>query len=367
VAERSLRYGLFLDDKTFGRGLRDGSRKADRFSRDIGRSFDRAGRDSGTRFGMRLNKSLGGGMSASAGIVRKGAGLIGAGFAAAGIAGFAKDAVNLAATFDKTMRQTAAVAKVPAKEFKELRDVALDMGAKTSFSAREAGSAMLALGKGGLSFAQMKAGALASTLTLAAAGGIELGESAGFIVQGLTTFGLKADKAADVAAALAGAANASTASVEDLGLALSQVGPGARNAGLSIQETAAVLAAFTNNGLKGSDAGTSLKTMLARLVPTTNLAKDAMRDLGLKFTDSHGAMLPITEIAERIRVKFKDLTDAERTKAMATIFGSDATRAATVLMNEGAAGLAKYIKATNDRAAAEKLAKTNTEGAAGAF
>jgi TP901 family phage tail tape measure protein len=367
VAERSLRYGLFLDDKTFGKGLRDGGRKADRFGRDIGRSFDRAGDAGGRRFGLRLNKSLGGGMSASAGIVRKGAGLIGAGFAAAGIASFAKDAVNLAATFDKTMRQTAQVAKVPAKQMKELRDVALDMGAKTSFSAREAGNAMLALGKGGLTFAEMKAGALSSTLTLAAAGGLELGQSAEFVVQGLRTFGLRADKAADVAAALAGAANASTSSVEDMGLALSQTGAGARNAGLSIQQTTGVLAAFANNGIKGSDAGTSLKTMLQRLIPSTKAAKDKMAELNLSFVDSHGAILPITHIAQQLQNRLGGLSEAQRTAALQTIFGSDATRAATILMREGHAGLAKYIKATNDRSAAEKLAKTNTEGAAGAF
>jgi TP901 family phage tail tape measure protein len=367
VPDRSLRFDLVGRDKSLGSTLRKGERDTARFGNNVSRHFDRAGHQAGTRFGLRLNKSLGGGMSASAGIVRKGAGLIGAGFAAAGIASFAKDAVDLAATFDKTMRQTAQVAKVPARQMAELRDVALDMGAKTSFSAKEAGNAMLALGKGGLTFAEMKAGALNSTLTLAAAGGLELGQSAEFVVQGLRTFGLRADKAAAVAAALAGAANASTSSVEDMGLALSQTGAGARNAGLSIQETTGVLAAFANNGIKGADAGTSLKTMLTRLVPTTVAAKNKMKDLNLSFVDSHGAILPITEIAQKLQDRLAGMSQAQRSAALATIFGSDATRAATVLMREGSKGLAKYIKATSDRSAAEKLAKTNTEGAAGAF
>jgi TP901 family phage tail tape measure protein len=365
--ERSLRTDLLGRDVSLGRTLKGGARDVDQFGRRTGRSFERAGAESGRRYGMRLSKSLGGGITASTGIVSRGARLMSGALAGIGVAAVAADSIKMAATFDKTMRQTAAVAKVPQRSIRELRDVALDMGAKTSFSARQAGEAMLALGKGGLTFAQMKAGALSSTMTLAAAGGIELGEAAEYVVKGLTTFGLKADKAATIAAALAGGANASTASVEDMGLALQQAGQGAHNAGLSIQETTAVLAAFADNGLRGSDAGTSLKTMLARLVPQTDKQSNAMRRLGLDFIDAHGAILPVSAIAQQLQDRLGGLSQAQRIAAMNTVFGSDATRAATILMREGSAGLAKYIKATSDRAAAEKLAKTNTEGAAGAF
>ncbi len=91
-----------------------------------------------------------------------------------------------------------------------------------------------------------------------------------------------------VSAALAGGANASTASVESLGHALSQVGPGAVNAGLNLNDTVGALAAFDNAGIKGSDAGTSLKTMLSRLVPQTAKAATAMKDANLDFTDANG-------------------------------------------------------------------------------
>jgi TP901 family phage tail tape measure protein len=333
MADRALRFDLLGRDKTLGRTLTQAEGKFKRFG------------GSALKMGAAVSGAFGG----------------------VALIGGLKSAVSAAATFDKTMRQVAAVTKVPISQMKDLRKVALDMGAKTSFSAKQASEAMLALGKGGLSFAQMKAGALSSTLTLAAAGGLELGDAAEFVVQGLKTFGLRADKAATVAAALAGAANASTASVEDMGLALSQTGAGARNAGLNIQETAGVLALFADNGIRGSDAGTSLKTMLSRLVPQTEKAKNAMADLGLKFTDAHGAILPISEISDRLRAKLGGLSDAQRTTALSTIFGSDATRAATILMRSGSRGLDRYIKATSDRAAAEKLAKTNTEGAAGAF
>jgi TP901 family phage tail tape measure protein len=365
--ERSLRFDLMARDKTFGKVLDRAGRKGQWLNREFQRTLGGAGDQAGKQFGVRLHKRLGGGFSAAAGLARVGGAAIGAGLAAAGLVKFAKDSVSLAATFDKTMRQVAQVAKVPTKQIGQLRDTALDMGAKTSFSASQASEAMLALGKGGLSFAQMKAGGLQATLTLAAAGGLELGEAANVVIKSLGQFGLEADKAGDAAAALAGGANASTASVEDLGEALAQVGPGARNAGLSLQETVGVLAAFSDNGIRGSDAGTSLKTMLVNLVPATDKARNMMRKLGLDFVDAHGAILPITEIAQQLKDRLGKLSEAQRIAALQTIFGSDATRAATVLMQEGAAGLAKYIKATNDRGAAEKLAKENTKGAAGAF
>jgi TP901 family phage tail tape measure protein len=201
---------------------------------------------------------------------------------------------------------------------------------------------------------------------LAAAGGTSLETAATIAGNALNTFSLKGSDMNAVAAAMAGAANASTASIESLGEALSQVGPGAATAGLTLNDTVGVLAAFDNAGIKGSDAGTSLKTMLTRLVPTTKAAREAMRELGLKFTDASGQFLPITNVAEQLRLKLSKLSDEQRTQALSTIFGSDATRAATVLMKEGAAGIEGYIKATKDQNAAQEAANAGMKGTAGA-
>lgn len=224
------------------------------------------------------------------------------------------------------------------------------------FSAQEASQAMLELAKSGITPAQMKAGALASTMKLAAAGGLNLENAAATTANALGMFGLKAADAAQVANALAGGANASSASVESLCQGLAQVGPGARNAGLSLQETTGVLSAFASKGIQGSDAGTSLKTMLTRLVPTTDKAAKAMKQYGLNFVDAKGQMLPIADVAQQLQDKLGGLSEAERTQALATLFGSDATRAATVLMQEGKKGVEAYTKATTDKAAASKMA-----------
>lgn len=276
-------------------------------------------------------------------------------------------AVKAFGDFDQTLRQVGAVTGETGAKMDELRRLAIKMGADTTFSAGEAGQAMLELAKGGLSAAQIQAGALQQTLTLAAAGGIGLEQSATAIANSLNMFGLKAKDAVTVAAALAGGANASTASVDSLTQALSQVGAGAVNAGLDINDTVAALALLDQQGIKGSDAGTSLKTMLAALIPKTKKAKEEMDKFGLSFVNTDGSMMDIADVATQLQEKLGGLTEAERNKALATIFGSDATRAASAMMRGGGKTIEKYRKATLDLGAAERLAKTNTEGQKGAI
>jgi TP901 family phage tail tape measure protein len=329
--------------------------------RAAGKNFSKAasseGANAGKSFANEFQKGSKAGLKAAA-----------VGVAAVGVAAVAagKKAFNAFADFDKTMRQVGAASGSSKTELKSLNDLALQLGKDTSFSAKQAADAMLELTKGGIKPAQIEAGVLRETLTLAAAGGLELGDAASYMIQALNTFHLGAKDAGRAAAALAGGANASTANVNELGYALSQVGPGAYNTGQSINETVGALAAFANAGIAGSDAGTSLKTMLDRLTPSTDKAKGTMEDLGIQFINADGSFKGLAEIAQILQDKLKGLTAAERSATIETLFGSDAQRAATVLMNEGAAGIQKYITATENQAAAQALAKTNTEGAAGA-
>lgn len=291
----------------------------------------------------------------------------GLGLLTAKAVGFAKESVNLEAKFSQTMNLVGAATKAPATQIQSLTDLAMKLGADTAFSANEAADAMLELAKAGLDTKTIMGGGLAGTLTLAAAGGTELGTAATIASNAINTFNLAGKDMESVAAALAGGANASSASVESLGQALQQVGPGATNAGLSLQETVAALSAFDSAGVKGSDAGTSLKTMLTRLVPQTEKAASSMERLGLDFVKGNGEFESLTNIADQLQKKLSGLSAAQRTTALATIFGSDASRAATVLMKEGADGIKKYIKATNDQNAAQRMAETRMSGTAGAL
>jgi len=274
-------------------------------------------------------------------------------------------AINTQKDFEVSMNTLGVVSGAAANEVQQLGAYAMQMGADTVYSAGEAANAMVDLAKSGFTPAQITGGGLAATMALAATEGMALSDAAVTVANAMATFGLEADQASLIADALAGGANASTASVESLTSALRQVGPGAVNAGLSLQETVATLAAFDAAGIKGSDAGTSLKTMLMRLVPSTNEAATAMQELGLNFTNADGSFKSITEIAAILQRQLGGLTEAQKVQALTTVFGADATRAATVLMNEGANGIQTYIDGTNQLGAAQELANARMSGTAG--
>lgn len=265
-------------------------------------------------------------------------------------------ATSMAAGFDDAMSQVQGALGGASTDMDGLRDLALQLGADTVFSATESAQAMVELAKGGLTEAQIKGGALAASMDLAAAGQLNLADAAATTVQMMGSFGLGAGDATRIANALAGAANASSADVSDLTQAMSQCSAQAALAGWSLEDTAAALALFADHGVKGSDAGTSLKTMLQRLAAPTDQAAEAIAAYGLNIRDSNGQMKDISGIADELTGKLGGLSDAERDAALQTIFGSDASRAAAILMQSGSAGLAKYIAATNDATAAETMA-----------
>ena len=265
-------------------------------------------------------------------------------------------ATSVAASFDDAMSQVQGALGGASADMDGLRNLALQLGADTVFSATESAQAMVELAKGGLTEAQIKGGALAASMDLAAAGQLNLADAAATTVQMMGSFGLGAGDATRIANALAGAANASSADVSDLTQAMSQCSAQASLAGWSLEDTAAALALFADHGVKGSDAGTSLKTMLQRLAAPTDQAAEAIAAYGLNIRDSNGKMKDMSGIADELTGKLGGLSDAERDAALQTIFGSDASRAAAILMQSGSEGLAKYIAATNDATAAETMA-----------
>lgn len=287
--------------------------------------------------------------------------------AALGLGKLVKDSIDLEAAYSKTMAQVAVATDAPKAALADLDDLAMKLGADTVFSAQDAAQAMLELAKGGLSTAQIEAGALADTLTLASAGGLELGDAANTVVQAMGAFKLEAKDTGGAVAALAGAANASSADVSDITQALAQAGTSAASAGLSIQDTTAFLGLFADSGIQGSDAGTSLRTMLTRLVPQTKEASKAMDALGLSYLDGNGQLVNAEEIVKRTQKAFSGLTDEQKISAANTIFGADAQRAVNVLTAEGVDGFKKYKKATSDLTQAQKLAEAANSGTAGAM
>jgi TP901 family phage tail tape measure protein len=246
-----------------------------------------------------------------------------------------------------------------------LTQAALEAGKVTKFSATEAAGGIEELAKAGVSAEDIIGGGLAGALDLAAAGGLGVAESAEIAATALKTFGLEGTEMEHVADLMAAGAGKAQGSVHQLGMALKQSALVANATGLTIEETSAGLAAFASAGLLGSDAGTSFKSMLQRLTPQSQEAQKAMDELGISAYDANGEFIGLAKFAGNLQDSFRGLTDEQRNAAMATIFGSDAVRAANVLYNEGAAGVTKWTDAVNDTGYAAETARLRLDNLKG--
>lgn len=267
--------------------------------------------------------------------------------------------------FEKQMSQTQAVTNASAEEMDSLRESALEAGQATQFSATDAAQAQSELAKAGLTVADITGGALKGSLDLAAAGGLDLARAAEISATSMNMFGLEASDVTMIADTFAAGANKSAADVEGLSQSLTMVGQVAASTGLTLQDTVTGLAMFADEGLKGSDAGTSFKTMLMRLNPSTKEASAKMQELGLDFYDATGKFVGMGEVANQLQSKLGGLSDEARNSALATMFGTDAVRAANILVKKGAAGWAEYSAAMNDAGAASRMAAIMTDNLAG--
>jgi len=288
--------------------------------------------------------------------------LITTGIAAAGVAATALGvaAVRMAADFDASMSTVQANTGASADEMNQLRQAAIDAGADTIYSTTESADAINELGKAGLSTSDILSGGLSGALNLAASDGMAVGDAAELMATTLKQFNLTGAESTQVADALAAGAGKAVGSAHDLGLALNQAGLVANSMGVSMQETTGTLAAFANAGMIGSDAGTSLKTMLQRLASPTDKAQTLMDELGINVYDANGKFIGLAGAAGQLQNGLSGLSQQERNAALNTIFGADAVRAANVLYEQGAEGIDDWTKAVSQSGyAADLAAKKN--------
>lgn len=291
--------------------------------------------------------------SSSQGFHNMGIGLTAIG-AAAG-AGLAL-AVSHFMDFDQAMSNVQAATHESASNMALLRNAALDAGAKTKFSATEAAGAVESLAKAGVSTRDILRGGLKGALDLAAAGSMGVADAADVAATAMTQFGLKGKDVPHIADLMAAAAGKAQGEVSDMALALKQSGLVAAQMGLSIEATTGTLAAFASAGLTSSDAGTSLRTMLLRLANPSQQAAQSMKELGINAYDATGKFVGIEALAGQLQTRMGGLTQAQRDQALATIFGSDAIRAANVLYKDGTAGIADWVNKVNDAGYAAQTA-----------
>ena len=288
--------------------------------------------------------------------------LITTGVAAAGVAATALGvaAIKMAADFDASMSTVQANTGASTDEMAQLRQAAIDAGADTVYSATESADAINELGKAGLSTSDILSGGLSGALNLAASDGMAVGDAAELMATTLKQFNMTGAESTQVADALAAGAGKAVGSAHDLGLALNQAGMVSHSFGISMQETAGTLAAFAESGMIGSDAGTSLKTMLISLANPSTKASNLMQDLGINAYDAQGKFIGLSGLAGVLKDKLGGLSQEQRNQALATIFGTDAIRAANVLYEQGAEGIDDWTDAVSESGfAAQQAAARN--------
>lgn len=268
------------------------------------------------------------------------------------LAGVGAAAVTLAATFDSKMSEVKAISGATGKDFDKLKKKAVSLGSSTKFSANEVAEAMTEMAKAGWTTEQILDG-MSGVLDAAAASGEGLATVSTIVADAITGFGLEAKESTRVADLLTQAANSGTIGITDLGESFKYVAPVAGAMGISIEDATTAIAAMSKAGIKGSQAGTSLRTMLTNLVKPTKNVQAAMDELGICVTNSDGSMKSLDEIVSNLRTSFSGLTDAEKAKYAATIAGQ-----------EGMSGMLALLNLTEEEYNAIAESMTNANGVA---
>jgi len=236
------------------------------------------------------------------------------------IVGAGTAVVKTAGEFDQSMAEVRAITGTTGKDFDALRQQAIDLGGSTAYSAVEVANAMTEMGKAGWSSQQIMDG-MEGVLNAAAASGEGLASVSTIVADAISGFGLEAKDATHVADLLAQAANAGTIDIVDMGESFKYVAPVAKSMGFSIEDCSTALLAMSNAGIKGSQAGTSLRTMMLNLANPTDEAAMWMQKLGIEVTNADGTFKSFDEIVNIMQKSMAGLTDEEKAAAAEAIAG----------------------------------------------
>ncbi|WP_214520670.1 phage tail tape measure protein [Staphylococcus pseudintermedius] len=279
------------------------------------------------------------------------------------VAGFGL-AAKKSIDFDDSMRKVKATSGATGKEFNLLRDKALEMGAKTKFSASESAEALQYMSLAGWDTKDMLNG-IDSVMQLAAASGEDLGQVSDIVTDGLSAFGLKAKDSSHFADVLAQTSSKANTDVSGLGEAFKYVAPVAGSFGFSVEDTSIALGLMANSGVKASQAGTALKSMMTKLAKPTGEAKKTMESLGISITDSEGKMLPFRDIMDQLRGSLGGLSKAQQSAAVKTLFGQEAMSGILPIINASDEDYQKLTKSIDNSTGASKRMSDEMEGGIG--
>ena len=251
---------------------------------------------------------------------------------AAGIGFGAYNAIKSYMDFEQEMSKVAALSGATGAEFDALTAKAQQMGATTMFTAKQSAEALSYMGMAGWSTQQMLDG-IDGVMNLAAASGEDLGRVSDIVTDALTAFGLKAADAGHFSNVLAKASSKSNTNVSMMGMTFKYVAPMAGALKYSVEDVATAIGLMANAGIKGEQAGTSLRAVMTRLVAPPKTAANAMTQLGIEVKRADGTMKPWMETMKDLRKAFAGLSEADKTKYASMLAGQEAMSGFLAMVN----------------------------------
>ena len=281
------------------------------------------------------------------------------------IGGVGTAAVKTAADFDTAMSQVAAVSGATGEDFDKLRAKAREMGSKTKFSASEAAEAMNYMAMAGWKTEDMLDG-IEGIMNLAAASGEDLATTSDIVTDALTAFGLSAKDSGHFADILAAASSNANTNVSMMGETFKYCAPIAGAMGYSAEDTAQAIGLMANSGIKGSQAGTALRTIMTKLQGELKLSGAAFGDMTIQTANADGSMRDLNDILADCRVAFGQMTESEKAQAAETLVGKNAMSGFLALMNAAPADIAKLEGAIdNCNGTSEEMAEIMQDNLSG--
>lgn len=275
-------------------------------------------------------------------------------------------AVKVASDFESGMSEVQAISGATGKQLNDLKDKAIEMGAKTKFSATESADAFKYMAMAGWDTEAMLAG-IEGVMNLASASGEDLATTSDIVTDSLTAFGMKADETQRFVDVLARASSRSNTNVAMMGETFKYVAPVAGSLGYSVEDTAVAIGLMANSGIKGSQAGTALRSMFTRLVKPVGEAKEAVEELGINITNTDGTMKPLSQTMEELRTIFGGLTESEKAQYASMLAGQEGMSGLLAIVNASEEDFKKLTEEINNSTGATKemsdIMMNNTAGA----
>ena len=253
-------------------------------------------------------------------------------------------AVKTASDFDTAMSKVAAVSGATGDELQDLRDKAREMGSKTKFSASEAAEAMNYMAMAGWKTGDILDG-IEGIMNLAAASGEDLATTSDIVTDALTAFGLSAADSGHFADVLAAASSNANTNVSMMGETFKYCAPVAGALGFSCEDTAEAIGLMANSGIKGSQAGTALRSMMNALAGEVKFCGDSFGEIEIATTNADGSMRDLNDILADCRVAFSQMSESEQASAAQALVGKNAMSGFLAVMNAAPSDIEKLNSA----------------------